>query len=126
MSRGFLIINIKQIKMNKIVKFDEFRYRKADADVNNNEEMCVMVFGERTLGFVHNPKANISSPEEEDITYLIDEWGQENEDEVSIVIEVDLAYSFSLINQCYEVLGSGDKLSMEVQFPGKDIEEYIF
>ena len=112
--------------MNKTIKFDEFSYRLEDADVNNNEEMCVMVFGERTLGFVHNAKANINSPEEEDITYLIDEWDGENEDEVSVVLEVDLAYAFSLIRQCYEVLENGDKLSMEVQFPGKDIEEYIF
>ncbi len=110
-----------------IVRFDYDKYRESDGDAEHEDTTCVVVFGNRTLGFVNTEEEiDYSNPEKEQVTFLVEEGLKDNDMESLLVMQVDMPFAFTLIQQAFDALDNGDTLEMVIDTGTEETETWLF
>ena len=110
-----------------IVRFDYDKHRESDGDAEHEDTTCVVVFGNRTLGFVNTEEeVDYSNPEKEQITFLVEEDLEEDEMQKLLVMQVDMPFAFTLIKQAFDALHNEDTLEMVIDTGTEETETWLF
>lgn len=110
-----------------IIRFDYDKYRESDGDAEHEDTTCVVVFGNRTLGFMNTDDViDYSNPDEKQITFLVKEGFNNDEIKNLLIMQVDMPFAFTLIKQSFEALNNGDTLEMIIDTGVEETETWLF
>ncbi len=110
-----------------IIRFDYHKYRESDGDAEHEDTTCVVVFGNRTLGFMNTDDViDYSNPDEKQITFLVKEGFNSDESKNLLIMQVDMPFAFTLIKQSFDALNNGDTLEMIVDTGVEETETWLF